>query len=485
MSSTAKSNPETMGEEAALPCLAISLRQVRSALEALAGETGGEIDLVECRQALDVLERMQTAFSSTARLERRSRRNDVGSRQYVAVVGIDRLRSLRHELEPTDDRTFMDELTLRLRSAGPTVELGRVGRSSVELSFRADDRDAAQKLLEDLRRDLERPISLPGHPVSLEVAIGFAGPEDGAQGLDALVEYAEHALATAQTRNLHVAAFTESDLVARTQRLALMKQLRHATTNNELFVCYQPKLCLRTSAIEAAEVLVRWRHPVRGLVPPDEFIPMAEEGDEIRALTEFVIRQSMIDRDILAKQGFPLLINVNISGQLISDKSFAAWALDTLAARAGSFGFEITETAIIANPDLALAHIRAFADAGIAIAIDDYGSGLSSLSYLKQIPAHELKIDKAFVTGLTSSHRDPLLVRSTIDLAHALDMKVTAEGVDNNLALALLQVMGCDTVQGYHVSKPLVLDRLVDFLTRFTSSTYEKPHNIRAVALGV
>jgi EAL domain-containing protein (putative c-di-GMP-specific phosphodiesterase class I) len=391
----------------------------------------------------------------------------------VAVVGIDRLRSLRQELEPADDRKFIDELTRRLRSAGPTVELGRVGRSSVELSFLANNPDGAQKMLGGLRRDLERPITLPGRTLSLEVAIGFAGCEDGAQGLDALVEYAEHALATARARHLHVAAFTEGDRAARMERLALMKQLRHAVTNNELFVCYQPKLSLRTSKIESVEALVRWGHPDRGLVPPDEFIPMAEEGDEIRALTEFVILQSATDRDLLAERGFPLLINVNISGQLISDDSFAAWALDTLAGRAGCFGFEITETAIIANPDLALAHIRAFSDAGIAIAIDDYGSGLSSLSYLKQIPAHELKIDKAFVTGLTSSHRDPLLVRSTIDLAHALDMKVTAEGVDNKMSLALLQVMGCDTVQGYHVSKPLVIDGLVDFLSEFASTSHE------------
>ena len=114
---------------------------------------------------------------------------------------------------------------------------------------------------------------------------------------------------------------------------------------------------------------------------------------------------------------------------------------------------EITETAVISHPDVALRNLRAFADAGIGVAIDDYGSGLSSLAYLKMLPAGELKIDKAFILGLTSSHRDPLIVRSTIDLAHALEMEVTAEGVDDPTALALLQVMGCDRVQGFHIGQ--------------------------------
>ena len=116
-----------------------------------------------------------------------------------------------------------------------------------------------------------------------------------------------------------------------------------------------------------------------------------------------------------------------------------------------------------------MSNINTFSRAGIAISIDDYGSGLSSLAYLKQIPAHELKIDRAFVSGLTSSHRDPLLVRSTIDLAHALDMEVTAEGVDNAMSMALLKVMGCDMIQGYHVSKPLSFDDLNGFLGSFSA----------------
>jgi EAL domain-containing protein (putative c-di-GMP-specific phosphodiesterase class I) len=151
---------------------------------------------------------------------------------------------------------------------------------------------------------------------------------------------------------------------------------------------------------------------------------------------------------------------------MVADEGFAAWLLEELSrAPRGALGLEITETAVIDEPQKALRNLQAFADAGLEIAIDDYGSGLSSLSYLKQLPAHELKIDKLFISHLTSSHRDPLLVRSTIDLAHALGMKVTAEGVEDATTLALLRMMGCDLAQGYLISQPLSLDELSAFLS--------------------
>jgi EAL domain-containing protein (putative c-di-GMP-specific phosphodiesterase class I) len=156
---------------------------------------------------------------------------------------------------------------------------------------------------------------------------------------------------------------------------------------------------------------------------------------------------------------------VNISGQLLADREFAQGALALVRESAGQIGFEITETAVIKDPDAALANLREFSAAGIRIAIDDYGSGLSSLAYLKQLPAHELKIDRMFISGLSDSHRDPLLVRSSIDLAHALEMEVTAEGVDDPVSLALLRIMGCDLLQGYHISPPVPLAELQLFLS--------------------
>ncbi|HVY02089.1 MAG TPA: EAL domain-containing protein, partial [Caulobacterales bacterium] len=162
--------------------------------------------------------------------------------------------------------------------------------------------------------------------------------------------------------------------------------------------------------------------------------------------------------------GWPLQMSVNISGRLLSDRHFARRALDAVGTAASEFCFEITETAVIDNPKLALENIELFAANGVNISIDDYGSGLSSLAYLKQLPAHELKIDKLFVQRLNDSQRDLWLVRSTVDLAHGLGLKVTAEGVEQPACLALLAAIGCDLAQGYLISRALPLNELLTML---------------------
>lgn len=245
---------------------------------------------------------------------------------------------------------------------------------------------------------------------------------------------------------------------------SLADDLSAAVVRNEFFLVHQPKMRARSGEVRAVETLIRWRHPSRGLIGPNDFIALAEERGEMRRITEWVIRQTIVEQASLAACGHSVTFNVNISARVLPDRDFAEWALATVSAASGPIGFEITETAMIADPEGALRNLHLFADAGIKIAIDDYGAGLSSLAYLKQLPAHELKIDRMFISGLSSSHRDPLLVRSTIDLAHALDMEVTAEGVDSPAALALLKVMGCDVIQGFLIAMPMALGDLRSFL---------------------
>ena len=251
---------------------------------------------------------------------------------------------------------------------------------------------------------------------------------------------------------------------AATGRETLADGLADAIDRNELFLVHQPKMRTRSGTMDAVESLLRWRHPTRGLISPNDFIGLAEERGEIRRITEWVIGQAIVEQRALATCGHALAFNVNISARLLANRDFADWALAAVAGASGPIGFEITETAMIADPEGALRNIHLFVDAGIKVAIDDYGAGLSSLAYLKQLPADELKIDRMFISGLSSSHRDPLLVRSTIDLAHALNMEVTAEGVDSPAALALLKVMGCDIVQGFLIAMPMPVGELRAFL---------------------
>lgn len=223
--------------------------------------------------------------------------------------------------------------------------------------------------------------------------------------------------------------------------------------------------------MNSLEALIRWRHPERGLILPGDFIPLAEQSRDIGSLTLWTIRQVIEDQHYLAAAGYNLRVFINIAGVLLTDATFVRQACALIQAGGTSIGFEITETSVIRDPQSAIANLSVFADIGIVIAIDDYGAGLSSLAYLKQLPARELKIDKLFVTQLTSSNRDPLIVRSTIDLAHALEMEVVAEGVETPAALALLSVMGCDMVQGFLISRPISIDAIGTFLHEHANGT--------------
>ena len=383
---------------------------------------------------------------------------------FVAIAEIDRFQSLRRRLGYTLSNELMGGIAARVRAGIGSCEIGRVNRTSVEFVFCAPDIAQARASLLRLSASLERPIDVGGYNFDLSITIGAA--DGGAGPVDEqLFDWAAAAVAEAQAQHskVSVADPTATEVVEFDQ-LAMMRELRSAMRNGELQLHYQPKLRARTDTIEAAEALLRWHHPEHGLIRTDKLVDMAEETGAIRDLSRWVIDRAMADQAWFAGQGHDITVFVNISGVLLSDHNFAQWASERMAGAGGRIGFEVTETAVIRDPDEAIAHLNAFADLGVKIAIDDYGSGLSSLAYLKQLPAHELKIDRMFVSGLAESHRDPLLVRSSIDLAHALEMEVTAEGVDDPLALSLLRVMGCDMIQGYLIAHPLAREELAAFL---------------------
>lgn len=399
---------------------------------------------------------------------------DLGlTRPYAAVVGVDRLGAIR-DMGAREADAIVDVFAQRIAATVPTARLRRVGRSTIEFVFRGSDPGEVRRLLEALHTALETRVALAGQVFDLPVAVGYAAGEAGEPSGERLIELAERALAGAQTAHHKLVIFDAAAQAAHTDRMAVLRDLRTALTTDAVFLCYQPKLDARSGEIVAAEALIRWRHPERGMVPPDLFIGLAEQTGEIRHITERVLERAIADQAVLRANGVPLPLHVNISGALFCDDRFAAWALERIASAADPVGFEITETAMISDPAQAIGHMRRFVAAGVQIAIDDYGAGLSSLAYLKQLPAHELKIDKTFISGLTSSNRDPLIVRSTIELAHALDMKVTAEGVDSPVSQSLLTVMGCDFLQGYEISRPLPLKDFIVLLKARSSSAIER-----------
>lgn len=383
---------------------------------------------------------------------------------FVAIVEVERFAALRQSIGYRVANQLLETLAGRIEAAIASAERGRIGRTTIEFAFNAGSLEAAQADLQGLVEALEARLLVDEFSISPTVSIGFA--DAGQSSIrDELVDQAAAALRAAQTEHCKI-RFADPTVLSQNSLadLALMRALPRALEAGEVSLYYQPKLQARTNTITSVEALIRWIRPGSGLVPTDRFIALAEETGAIRELSEWVITRAIEDQRRLIERGHAVEVYVNISGQLLPDRGFAAVALELVRQATGRIGFEITETAVIGDPDAALANLRAFTEAGIRIAIDDYGSGLSSLAYLKQLPAQELKIDRMFVSGLTNSNRDPLLVRSSIDLAHALEMEVTAEGVDTAMSLSLLRIMGCDLLQGYFISPPLPLPQLVTFL---------------------
>lgn len=378
------------------------------------------------------------------------------------VVEIANFVGLRRHVGKCRAAGLSEEVAARVAAAFPDVRLAVTGACQLEIDFEGPTPEALAQRLSAIRIACEPEFRLDGESHRFDLL--FAAAICAADRADEvrLAEEAEAALAEARQGNRAVTH--DLALPGRREAQRLARELDAAIANDELLIQYQPKVHVRRQEIGSAEALIRWRHPVRGLVLPGDFIPAAEQAQLIDRLTLWTIRQVIIDQRRLAALGHDLRLFINISGQLLSDDAFVREACALVAESDAKLGFEITETSVIRDPEGAIANLQTFADSGVVIAIDDYGAGLSSLAYLKQLPARELKIDKLFVTQLTSSNRDPLIVRSTIDLAHALEMEVVAEGVETHAAMALLTVMGCDMVQGFLISRPITLDALVTFL---------------------
>jgi EAL domain-containing protein (putative c-di-GMP-specific phosphodiesterase class I)/GGDEF domain-containing protein len=387
-----------------------------------------------------------------------------GQQVVIAAIGFDRFPQVRAAIGYELATELVAKLGQRIFEIAPGVLVARLTTSILCVVSDADNFDEVLKIVEDVLPVLEAPIEVGGELVDVHITQGLAATTLGELDAARLIERALIALDQSRAAHRKFMAFDAIAYGDPAANLSLMSEMLEAVRKGELYLNHQPKLDLRTGAITGVEALARWNHPTRGFIRPDLFVGMAEETGHIRALTDYVLAQAIEDQARLRTAGHDVLMSVNISGRLVDDHAFAKHAIAQVAAADARLCFEITETAVIGNPDVALSVLDRLAEAGIPVSIDDYGSGLSSLAYLKQIRADELKIDKAFVMSLEAGGKDALLVKSTIDLAHSLGMKVTAEGVETREGLAALQLMGCDLAQGYFVAKPMGLDKLVAFL---------------------
>lgn len=381
----------------------------------------------------------------------------------MVLAELENFATLRRQVGATHGAALAGMIAEMIAPLLPGAIVKPIGRTTIEIVFDGALPDEADLAIASIGAKFARPIQIAGKACTVDIALAGAAMPNHCRDDVRLVEATEAALRQAHVDRRPV-VYDLSRPEHAYDRNALMRDLDQAIGNGEIFLHYQPKVHLRRQSVVSVEALVRWHHPVRGLILPGDFIALAEESGKIAELTLWTIRQAIADQQVLAAAGHDVPVFVNLSAVLLAEAEFVERVCRMVRGVPAKLGLEITETAVIRDPESAIRHLQVLAGIGVTLAIDDYGAGLSSLAYLKRLPASELKIDKMFILELASSNRDPLIVRSTIDLAHALDMEVTAEGVESPSAMALLSVMGCDMAQGFLISRPIGLGALCQFL---------------------
>ncbi|MSO97038.1 MAG: EAL domain-containing protein [Rhodospirillaceae bacterium] len=313
-------------------------------------------------------------------------------------------------------------------------------------------------IVERILDSFDEPLSVGGNAIDVTAWIGEACyPEHGITA-KMLLQRADTAIFEAKKSSQHYALYNAQLDPYKPERLSMMGELRSGLDRGEFRLYYQPKIDIATEKITAAEALIRWIHPVRGFMPPDAFIPLAEQTGNIQKLTSWALDTAIAQVAAWKAKGIDIKVAINLSARDLSNRNLPHEIERVMAKHGATIDqliLEITESAVMEDPKQSMEVLSALNKMGAILSIDDYGTGYSSMSYLKSLPVQEIKIDKSFVMKLSSNKGDEILVRSTIDLGHNLGLKVTAEGVEDRAGLDILKTYGCETGQGYHISKPV------------------------------
>jgi diguanylate cyclase (GGDEF)-like protein len=386
----------------------------------------------------------------------------------LLLIDLDRFKEINDTFGHQYGDLLLQQIEPRLRTvlAGGDV-VARLGGDEFAVLLTDADAAHAERVARQLLLALDEPFSVAGYTLDIGGSIGISVCPEHASDPDLLLRRADIAMYVAKRSSRGLAVYSPEHDQHSPDRIALVGELRRAIDNDELVLLYQPKVSLQTGRTIGVEALVRWHHPRRGLVAPDQFVPLAEQTGLIRALSRWVLDTALRQARAWRKAGLDVPIAVNLSMRDLHDPELpdivamllAAWQVPS-----SSLMVEITENGLMADPARALTTVAALRAMGIRIAIDDFGTGYSSLAYLKRLPVDELKIDRSFVRELAANRDDLAIVRSTIGLGHDLRLKIVAEGVEDVETLALLRSLGCDIGQGYHIGRPVTADALFEQL---------------------
>jgi diguanylate cyclase len=413
----------------------------------------------------------RTLFAS--RLEQRVASAERESALFsILMIDLDHFKEINDTLGHGTGDSLLRAVGPRLRrELRPLDTLARIGGDEFAVLLPSAGSDDAGEIAARTLAALSEPFALADLTVTVGASVGVASfPVDGADAAT-IVERSDIAMYVAKESGSGFARY-HAAMDPYPQRLALVGELRSAIANDELELHYQPKFSAHDLHVTGVEALVRWRHPTRGVLPPSEFISLAEHTGLIKPLTRFVLHKAARQWHTWKQNGLDLGIAINLSVANLLDTELVGDVSRMLreeALPADRLEIEITESMVMWDPERANAQLHELAAMGIRLAIDDYGTGYSSLAYLRRLPVSELKIDRSFVRELARDAGAAAIVRSTIDLAHLLGLRVVAEGVDDASSLATLKAFGCDELQGFHLCRPTPPDLLPALLARLAA----------------
>jgi len=393
----------------------------------------------------------------------------------VLLLDLDRFKEINDSLGHAVGDMLLRDLAPRLRERLPPGDvLARLGGDEFVVLAADTDVAAACQLAADLRADLRHPFRMGPTSLTVDASIGIAVGPDHAETAQDLLQRADLAMYAAKSRRAGVTVYDE-DRDGRTRtNWETVEQLRGGLPRGEVELHYQPKLALHGQGVPAVEALARWRHPARGLLQPDAFVPLAESHGLMPQLTTSVLDLALEQRRAWQLAGLELTMAVNVSPSNLVDEGFPELVTRLLTGHvvpASALVLEVTENLLMEDRERSAAVLAELRRAGVGVAIDDYGTGYSSLSYLARLPVTELKLDRSFVAAVTDDERGRAIVTSTVQLAHALGLVLVAEGVEDEATMESLRGIGCDFVQGYHLSRPLPATAVPDWFERRAART--------------
>ncbi len=386
----------------------------------------------------------------------------------LLLVDLNGFKEINDTLGHHHGDLVLQQVGPRLRAAFRTEDLlARLGGDEFAVFMPGADSAIAQAAVHRLQDALHQPLDVDGITIELDASVGLAWYPDHGQDVDTLLQRADVAMYRAKASHHPLMVYRAEDDYHSPERLVIAADLRRAVVDDQLVLHYQPQVELGLGRPVAAEGLVRWEHPQRGLLGPLEFIEVAERTGLIKDLTYHVLDLGLRDLRTWSDQGRNLSLSLNVSVRSLLDRRFPE-EVEKLLARHGvdgrSLTLELTESSLMVDPEVAKKTMRHLSELGVSVAIDDFGTGYSSLAYLTDLPIGELKIDKSFVRAMGSDARNAIVVRSTIELAHNLGLRTVAEGIEDAFTFERLRTLGCELAQGFHMSKPLPADTLVRWL---------------------